>query len=317
MKIGIQLHPDRGADAVLAEARAADEQGYDSVWLSDHLFSPSGVHTAEGPLDSFTLMTAVGATTQRVRLAWAMLNISFRYPAVLAKMLATLDVITHGRVICTLGSGWFKEEYEAYDLPLIDDHDARAAYAREVVALIKTLWTHAAPERISFIGDHVRARELPFNPAPYQKPHPPIWFGGDSDATLTTVKEFCDGWVMARSGNPETLARVLSAPDWPRRPMTLARSARIFVAEGREAALAEARVEHNALLAGPQAASAGTFEEFAAREITGTPAECVARIAEIGSWGINYLRVNFRNVEAQERTARLLLPRLAEVAAVA
>ena len=311
MKIGIQLHADRGVDAVIEEARRADAQGFDSIWLSDHLMSPSGQDSPEGPLDYFVLMTALGAVTQRVRLAWGMLNVSFRPPAVLAKMLSTLDQITHGRVIATLGSGWFKEEYIAYDLPLIDDHDERAEYAREVVALLKELWTHPTPERVTFEGRYLHVRNLPFNPAPFQKPHPPIWFGGDSDATLETVKQLCDGWVPLRTANREALSQVMAAPDWPKRPMTIAKSVRIFVAETYDAAIEEARRDYESppLRRTPPPES---FEAFVAREVVGTPEQCLARIAEIESWGVNYLRVNFRSEAAQERVARLLLPRLSQ-----
>src|SRR5919198_5886097 len=230
MQIGMQLHGERGADAVLEEARKADAQGFDSVWLFDHLMGWRGSHDADEPLESFTLMTAVGAVTRRVRLAWAMLNPTFRNPAVLAKMLATLDQITHGRVICTLGAGWFKDEYVAYDLPFLDNHDQRLAHEREVILLLRELWSHPAPQRVTFEGTHVRVRDVPFNPAPYQLNGPPVWIGGDSDATLSLVKELADGWVMLRSGNPETLSRVLSAPDWPKRRLSVVRNAQVFVA---------------------------------------------------------------------------------------
>ena len=169
--------------------------------------------------------------TSRTRLAWAMLNPSFHFPAVLAKRLSTLDHITHGRVICTLGAGWFKEEYRAYNVPLVDDHDERIEHEREVIRLLKELWTHPAPHKVTFAGKYVQCTDLPFNPAPFQHPHPPIWIGGDSDATLGLVKELADGWVMLTSGNPETLQRVRSAPDWPTRPMTLVRNAWVFVAK--------------------------------------------------------------------------------------
>src|ERR1051326_3770844 len=89
MKIGMLLHPERGMDAVLDEARVADQQGFDSVWLSDHLMDIRGQDGPDGPFDSFTLMVAVGAITNRTRLAWAMLNPSFHPPAVLAKRLST------------------------------------------------------------------------------------------------------------------------------------------------------------------------------------------------------------------------------------
>src|SRR3954466_6775195 len=129
LKVGLHLHPERGVDTVLAEARAADEQGYDSVWLADHLMREP--KDPDGGLDSFTLMTAIAAQTRNVRLAWGALNPSFRRPAILAKMLATLDRISHGRVICTIGAGSDRSEYAPYELEWIEDHDARIAYGRE------------------------------------------------------------------------------------------------------------------------------------------------------------------------------------------
>ena len=106
-KLGVFINPEAGTPAgtILEQARAADRQGFDSVWLGDHLIDYRGEpYSPEGPLESFTLMTAIGAVTSRIRLAWGMLNPSFRNPAVLAKMLATLDQITEGRVICSLGA---------------------------------------------------------------------------------------------------------------------------------------------------------------------------------------------------------------------
>jgi alkanesulfonate monooxygenase SsuD/methylene tetrahydromethanopterin reductase-like flavin-dependent oxidoreductase (luciferase family) len=312
MKIGITLHPDRGIDAIMAEAQAADEQGYDSVWLFDHLMAfNSPVHTPDGPFENFTLMTAIGAATKRTRLAWAMLNVGFRHPAVLAKMLATLDHVTKGRVICALGSGWFKEEYEAYNLPLIDDHDQRAEYAREVVALIKELWTHPAPERVTFEGKHVKTKELPFNPAPYQKPHPPIWFGGDSEATLRTVRAYADGWVLLRSSRADVEAAIAS-PEWPQRPMTLVRNARIYVGADHDDAVAIATQEYELSKASGAPGLPETVGEFLQNEIVGSADEVLPRVLDFESWGINYLRVNFQTPEGQEKLAAHLLPLLAE-----
>ena len=150
-----------------------------------------------------------------------MLNPSFRNPAVLAKMLATLDQITEGRVICSLGAGWLKPEYEAYDVPFIDDHDERIAHEREVVQLLKQLWTHPAPERVTFEGDYVRVRDLAFNPVPYQRPHPPIWIGGDSEATVALALELGDGWVPLMRGQPDIVRELRADPSWPDRPMSV------------------------------------------------------------------------------------------------
>src|SRR4051794_18535114 len=111
MHLALQLHPERGADAVLAEARLADAQGFLSVWTGDHMLGIRGEPSPDQPLETWTLMTAIGAITERLHLGFAMLNPSFRNPALLAKMIATLDQITHGRVICALGAGWFQDEY--------------------------------------------------------------------------------------------------------------------------------------------------------------------------------------------------------------
>jgi alkanesulfonate monooxygenase SsuD/methylene tetrahydromethanopterin reductase-like flavin-dependent oxidoreductase (luciferase family) len=306
MKFGIQLHQDRGVDAVLAEARLADTQGFDSVWLFDHLmgFRPGVTHVPNEPLETFTLMTAVGAVTERVRLAFATLNLSFRHPPVLAKMLATLDQVTHGRVICSIGAGWFEDECNAYGLPFVADHDERIVREREVALLFKQLWSHPAPERTTFEGEFVQVRDLPFNPAPVQRPHPPIWVGGDSEATVALAKELADGWVMLRSGTRETLQSVLSAPDWPSRPMTLVRNLTIYVGESREAATETARRVYESGAGGP----APTLEAYLGNAILGTPQECLARIQEIEAWGINYARLSFPDTELQTQFAEEFLP---------
>jgi FMNH2-dependent dimethyl sulfone monooxygenase len=306
MQFGLLLHPERGLDALFEEARAADRQGYDSIWLFDHLMDWRGEPGPLFPMDSFTLMAALGACTSRVRLAWAMLNLSFRTPAVLAKMLATLDQITHGRVICTAGAGWFKEEYEAYRLPFIDDHDERIAQAREALLLMKELWTHPAPARVTFEGRYACVQNLAFAPAPYRFAsggHPPIWFGGDSEASQALVRELADGWVMLRT-TPESLSAALARPDWPQRPMTLVRNSRIVVGETRDEALrtVAALIERHRGQGMP-----ATVDEFVARFIVGTRDECLQQLAAIEASGVNYLRLTFEEPEQQERVAQELI----------
>jgi alkanesulfonate monooxygenase SsuD/methylene tetrahydromethanopterin reductase-like flavin-dependent oxidoreductase (luciferase family) len=271
MKFGLLLHQERGADAVLAEARLADDQGFDSVWLFDHLMAirAEAGHTADQPLETFTLMTAVGAVTRRTRLAFAMLNLSFRHPPVLAKMLATLDQITHGRVICSMGAGWFEEECAAYDVPFVADHDERIRREREVALLFKELWTHPAPLRTSFEGEYVRVRDLPFNPAPYQQPHPPIWIGGDSAPSQELARDVGSGWVTLRAATRETLSALRSSPGWPT-SFTVVRN---YVPD------------------------------------VGDPESCIRQMEEWESWGINYLRLAFESVERQTEFAATIMPR--------
>jgi alkanesulfonate monooxygenase SsuD/methylene tetrahydromethanopterin reductase-like flavin-dependent oxidoreductase (luciferase family) len=308
------LHPDRGYDAVIEEARRADEQGFDSVWLSDHIMATSGAHKPDGPLDLFVLMTAIAAVTQRARLAWASLNATLRPPLLFAKMLTTLDVISHGRVICSLGSGWNKDEWSAYNLPLIEDHDQRAEYCREFIQVFKLLCSHPAPELTSFQSKFIQVRDLPFNPVPAQKPYPPIWIGGESAATMQTAMQHCDGWMtLSAGGSPERLREALSHPDWPKdRPMDVVRGGRIVVRRTREEALKAAQAEYDAAKAATPQLVPPDFEGFLAREIVGTPDECLQRIAEIESWGVTYLRAMIPTPDSQDAIAELLLPRLTE-----
>ena len=320
MKFGMTLNAARGADSVMAEARQADAQGFDSVWLFDHLtsFRAGTPNRPNEPLETWTLAAAIGGATSRVRLGFAMLNTTFRYPAVLAKMITTLDQVTRGRVICSVGAGWLESEYKAYDLPFIADHDARIGYAREVIQLFKELWTHPAPALTTFTGKHLKTHELPFNPEPFQKPHPPIWIGGDSPEILESVKELADGWIMLRPPMSRAeLAKIIEAPGWPRRPMTVVFSfATVLVAETRDEALGLARAAFEA--APPPSARAGTqapsFEEFVGnpRALIGTPEEIAARIREVESWGYNYMRVGFSSAGLQERFARRVLPLVAD-----
>ena len=311
-QVGVFINPEPStpASAILEQARAADRQGFASVWLGDHLIDYRGRHVAEGPFESFTLMTAIGAQTKRIRLAWGMLNPSFRNPALLAKMLATLDWITEGRVICSLGAGWLKPEYVAYDVPFVEDHDERIAHEREVALLLKELWTHPAPDSVTVEGEYVRVRELQFNPAPYQRPHPPIWIGGDSEPTLALAQEVGDGWVPLMRGQPDIVRELRADPSWPTRPFTVVRLTRLLVAETMDAVLPEAEeayelVRNTATLKPPP-----SFEEFLASEVIGSPEECLQRLDEMAQAGIDYHLVTFENQGQQERAARLLLPRL-------
>jgi alkanesulfonate monooxygenase SsuD/methylene tetrahydromethanopterin reductase-like flavin-dependent oxidoreductase (luciferase family) len=301
MKIGVLLHPDRGVQAVIEEARLADDQGFDSVWLGDHIMNQAA------PLDAFTLMTAIGASTSRVRLAWSMLNANFRAPALLAKMVATLDQITEGRVICSIGSGSNPAEHVAYNIPVSQDHDARVQHTREVVQLLKELWTHPAPATTTFSGTQVQVKDLAFGPEPFQKPHPPIWLGGESASTIEMIKELADGWVTltrdvahpSLAPATDVVAATLAAPDWPTRPMTVVLGTRIFVAPKHEQAVAQA-----------EAALGDATGKFG--EIVGTPDECRERIAELESVGINYLRATCADLEHQEAIADLLISHVAE-----
>ena len=296
VQFGLQLHADRGADAVIEEARLADEQGFDSVWTGDHLITIRGEQRSDGPLETWTLMTAIGAVTRRTRLAFAMLNASFRNPALLAKMIATVDQITHGRVICALGAGWFQDEYAAYDFPFIEDHDERIQHEREVAQLMLQLWTSPAPQRTTFEGKYVRVKDLPFSPAPFQQPHPPVWIGGNSATSQQLMKELASGWVLLSAGGlREVIAQAKAEPDWPNREMSIVGGANVFAADTQQAAERAAR---HAFEAG-QVPFVPNLEALMQNGVIGTPNQVLERFAEMEGWGVNYLRLTFSDLAQQ------------------
>ena len=194
MKIGVGLHADRGYQVVLEEARQADLQGFDSVWLNDHMMGLRTTHSPAEPTRQFHVDDHHRAYPPAA-CAWrGMLNPELRPGGRPCQDAGDAGCARYrGRVICSIGAGWLKEEYLAYGVPFLDDHEERIAHEREVIQLLKQAWSHPAPERISFDGRYVKVQDLSFNPAPCQQPHPPIWIGGDSPATVELVKELADG----------------------------------------------------------------------------------------------------------------------------
>src|SRR5262245_42353159 len=151
----------------------AEALGYHSVWLDDHFY---GVATpaSDDSLECWTLMAALARETSRIRFGTLVLCQSYRNPALLAKMAATVDDPSDGRVECGLGAGWYEREYAAYgyDFPPIG---TRLAQLDEALRICRSMWTE---ERATFRGRHYRVEDAWCNPKPLQRPHPPIMIGG-------------------------------------------------------------------------------------------------------------------------------------------
>ncbi|HZP45568.1 MAG TPA: LLM class flavin-dependent oxidoreductase [Candidatus Binataceae bacterium] len=174
-----------------AQARAAAERaealGFYSVSLNDHFFAPMA--PAETPqLECFTTLSAIAALTRRVKIAPAMAAMSFRNPALLAKMTSTLDVISGGRFILGIGAGWMRDEYHAHDYPYPTNRQ-RLDQLAEGIKLIRTMWTAETP---TYHGPFFKV-EKAFNfPRPLQKPHPPIMVGGSGSRLLQITAREAD-----------------------------------------------------------------------------------------------------------------------------
>jgi len=199
--------PTRGTLAAPENLRTlatqAEELGFDSVWVSDHIVVPKHVSsqypysvTPGNPLDPtqpycepLTVLGYLASATQRVRLGTHVLILPYRNPVLTGKVVATLDYLSHGRMILGVGVGWMEEEFQALGLTTFKE---RGAVSDEYIQILKALWTQ---QESSFQGRYHRFSQLGCFPKPVQKPHPPIWVGGHSAAALRRAARFGDGWL--------------------------------------------------------------------------------------------------------------------------
>lgn len=178
----------------LAEITTLSEAlGYDSAWLFDHLVSLTNPNDAV--LECWTTLTALVPLTKRIRLGPLVLCNSFRHPSVAAKMAATFDVISAGRLDFGIGAGWYRPEYEAYGIPF-PSASSRITQLVEAVQLIKSMWT----EEISNVtGKYYSLHNAVCYPKPVQKPHPPIWIGVmiGRKRMIQAIGQYADGWTIS------------------------------------------------------------------------------------------------------------------------
>jgi FMNH2-dependent dimethyl sulfone monooxygenase len=206
MKFGVRLAVQgemgakgQGWEYTREMAVEAEELGFDSVWLPDHVIN-AHMSPSTPMLENWTVLSALGALTKRVTFAGHSFNNTLRHPAVMAKMAATFDVMFGGRLIYSLGSAWFRQESQSYGLPW-DEHDDRVERLREALLIAKLMWTQ--PET-SFKGRYYAVENAILEPKPLQKPHIPIWVPGDSAATRQLVAELADCW-LTYSKPPEVI----------------------------------------------------------------------------------------------------------------
>ena len=203
MRYGFYL-PTRGGcatpEALEAIVQRGEALGFHSVMIADHVVFPTAIaskypYTVSGAfpgggdaLEQLTLMAFVAGRTRTLRLVTSVMILPYRNPVLTAKMLATIDVLSRGRVTVGVGVGWLREEFEALDAP---DFERRGTASDEYIRIFKTLWTQ---DPASFDGEFYRFDALRCVPHPVQKPHPPIWIGGHSAPALRRAARYGDGW---------------------------------------------------------------------------------------------------------------------------
>jgi probable F420-dependent oxidoreductase len=167
----------------------AEQLGYDSVWVSDHVVVPheNVKNFGETIFDPLVTLGVVAGATRTVQLGTTVLIVPYRNPVVTAKMISSLDALSGGRVVFGVGAGWVAAESAMLGVAFAE----RGAVTDEYLQAMQELWTSPAP---SFKGKYTQFSGLVFEPKPVQKPHPPIWVGGHSKAALRRTAQFGAAW---------------------------------------------------------------------------------------------------------------------------
>jgi probable F420-dependent oxidoreductase len=187
--------------------RLVEERGFDALFVPEHPHMPRDTVREVGrhyyrSLDPFVSLTAAAATTTRLRLGFGILLLAQRDPITTAKAIASLDVVSDGRVEVGVGAGWNVPEIENHGTPF----ERRFGVLRERVEAMKAIWTQ---DEASYHGRHVRFDAITSWPKPVQKPHPPIWVGGMGEKALDRVLRYGDGWFpLRREGLAERIAEL-------------------------------------------------------------------------------------------------------------
>jgi probable F420-dependent oxidoreductase len=271
-------------DIIRATAVRAEQQGYDSVWVSDHVVVPRAnvVNFGETVFDPLVTLAVVAGATSRVRLGTTVLIVPYRNAVVTAKMISSLDALSGGRVTLGIGAGWVAAESALLGVPFAE----RGAMTDEYLRAMQELWTSPAP---SFAGKYAAFSGLVFEPKPAQKPHPPIWVGGHSRAALRRTVEFGAAWhpinrppAELRSGRLE-LVRLCQARGRSTTPaLTLRNDVRIL------------RPGETP----PASAHAG-------RVIAGEASAVVDQVAELAECGVEHLVLEFLAADGGDLEAQM------------
>lgn len=321
MRIGLALpHYDTslaGADAswegVARVARVAESSGFHSVWLSDHLFLDwskyGGPDDVQSALECWTTLSGLAAVTRDVRLGSLTLCNDLRNPGLLAKMIATLDLLSGGRLDVGMGAGWYEPEYEAAGIAF-DRPGTRIRRLGESVEVVTRL---LAGEELDFAGGHYSFAGAVCRPGPLQDPRPPVWIGGKGDLLLETAARVADGWNMSWLGTPdsfdnyarrsETADRMCEKQD--RDPATLRRSVGVYALAGTDEADARRRAARLAertprgVLPAPDGGSGVSWETIEGRCVAGSAEQVAERLAGLGDLGVEEVIVTLGTLPFQ------------------
>lgn len=193
LRVGIKLSQDAPIESYKAIWKIADEARFDHCWAMDHLASIGGVGDDRPIFDGWELLAGMATATTHVRIGLLVTGITYRNPALLAKIATTVDHLSDGRLEFGIGAAWAANEHEMYGISGLDH---RVGLFSEGLQVIRSLWTQ---ERTSFDGRYFKMRDAVANPKPLQKPYPPIWVGAGGPTMIKLTARHADVWNVSGS----------------------------------------------------------------------------------------------------------------------
>lgn len=198
MKLGVIVSPAAGWSypEICELARGAETSGFDSFWVSDHFYGGPGGTPDRNCLEAWTLLAALARDTHRIRLGVLVAAVQYRNPALQAKMAASVDHISGGRLEFGVGAGWKQDEYRAYGYQFPPPGE-RVEQLRDSLEITRRLWQD---DRATYHGKHYRIDDAVCAPKPTQRPRPPIWIGGSGPRVMGLAARYADGFDLGKHG---------------------------------------------------------------------------------------------------------------------
>jgi probable F420-dependent oxidoreductase len=194
LRVGIKLSQDAPIESYRSIWKIADEARFDHCWAMDHLASIGGIGEDRPIFDGWELLAAMAAATTHVRIGLLVTGITYRNPALLAKIATTVDHLSDGRLEFGIGAAWATNEHEMYGISGLDH---RVGLFSEGMQIIRSLWTQ---ERTDFDGRYFSMSNAVANPKPVQRPYPPIWVGSGGPRMLKLTARHADVWNASGAG---------------------------------------------------------------------------------------------------------------------
>ena len=282
--------------SVAAWAKRAEDLGFDSVWVSDHFYYSFARYGADpapiASLEPLTTLAGIAAVTQRVRLGTLVLCSAFRHPALLARVVASIDLLSRGRLDLGLGAGWMREEFDAFGYRFGTTGE-RFGSLEESLDVLRRLF---GGDPVTYDGPTVALREAVLAPAPERGPA--LWVGGKGGPRLLRLAaRLADGWNLVWRVAPETyvgkVSDVRAACDAiGRDPATFGLSVGLYSLIGEDEASARAAFDRGRAAAPGDAMAADDYGSWRADTLSGTPEQILERVDAFESLGVRELIVS-------------------------